>query len=126
MRVEYNINKVQDTSYPLAQYGLLDVHSPVAPGLTVEYSEDGVPWCKVKMTIPQHPSRSLWQPIEIDVVGHHLADTFEAAALEAINIFCDQHPDGEVLGVFGVHVRPLEVADEDLLKLRPATDAVGW
>jgi hypothetical protein len=35
MRVEYNINKVQDTSYPLAQYGLLDVHSPVAPGLTV-------------------------------------------------------------------------------------------
>jgi hypothetical protein len=45
------------------------------------------------MTIPQHPSRSLWQPIEIDVVGHCLADTFEAAALEAINIFCDQHPD---------------------------------
>jgi hypothetical protein len=35
MRVEYNINKVQDTSYPLAQYGLLDVQSPVAPGLTV-------------------------------------------------------------------------------------------
>jgi hypothetical protein len=34
MQVEYNINKVQDTSYPLAQYGLLDVHSPVAPGLT--------------------------------------------------------------------------------------------
>jgi hypothetical protein len=35
MQVEYNINKVQDTSYPLAQYGLLDVHRPVAPGLTV-------------------------------------------------------------------------------------------
>jgi hypothetical protein len=34
MRVEYNINKVQDMSYPLAQYGLLVVHSPVAPGLT--------------------------------------------------------------------------------------------
>jgi hypothetical protein len=34
MRVEYNINKVQDTSYPLAQYGLLDVHSLMAPGLT--------------------------------------------------------------------------------------------
>jgi hypothetical protein len=45
------------------------------------------------MTIPQHPSRSLWQPIEIDVVSHRLADTFEAAALEAINIFCDQHPN---------------------------------
>jgi hypothetical protein len=35
MRIEYNINKVQDTSYPLAQYGLLDVYSPVAPGLTL-------------------------------------------------------------------------------------------
>jgi hypothetical protein len=35
MRVEYNINKVQDTSYPLAQYGLFDVHSPVAPELFV-------------------------------------------------------------------------------------------
>jgi hypothetical protein len=35
MPVEYNINKVQDTSYPLAQYGLYDVHSPVAPGLTL-------------------------------------------------------------------------------------------
>jgi hypothetical protein len=34
MRVEYNINKVQNMSYPLAQYGLLDVRSPVAPGLT--------------------------------------------------------------------------------------------
>jgi hypothetical protein len=55
------------------------------------------------MTIPQHPSRSLWQPIEIDVVGHHLADTFEAAALEAINIFCDQHPNEVVrypIGLF--------------------------
>jgi hypothetical protein len=38
MRVEYNINKVQDMSYPLAQYGLLDVHSPVAPGLTMTSS----------------------------------------------------------------------------------------
>jgi hypothetical protein len=31
------------------------------------------------------------------VVGHRLADTFEAATLEAINIFCDQHAD-EVVG----------------------------
>jgi hypothetical protein len=57
------------------------------------------------MTIPQHPSQSLWQPIEIDVVGHRLADTFEAAALEAINIFCDQHPDevvGYPIGLFPV------------------------
>jgi hypothetical protein len=69
----------------------------------VEYSEEGVPRCRVKMTIPQHPSRSLWQLIEIDVVDHHLADTFEAAAPEAINIFCDQHPDevaGYPIGLF--------------------------
>jgi hypothetical protein len=39
----------------------------------------------------------MWQPIEIDVVGHRLTDTFEAAALEAINIFYDQHPN-EVVG----------------------------
>jgi hypothetical protein len=31
------------------------------------------------MTIPQHPFRSQWQPIE-------------TAALEAIHIFCNQHP----------------------------------
>jgi hypothetical protein len=37
------------------------------------------------------------------VVGHRLADTFEAAALEAINIFCDQHPNevaGYPIGLF--------------------------
>jgi hypothetical protein len=73
----------------------------------VEYSEKGVPQCRVKMTIPQHPSRSLWQPIEIDVVGHRLADTFEAAALEAINIFYDQHPDE----VFGYPIGLFLVAD---------------
>jgi hypothetical protein len=41
MRVEYNIDKVQDTSYPLSQYGLLDVHSPVAPGLTAHVRTRG-------------------------------------------------------------------------------------
>jgi hypothetical protein len=32
------------------------------------------------MTIPQHPFRSLWQPIETNVVGF-------------CNIFYDQHPE---------------------------------
>jgi hypothetical protein len=45
------------------------------------------------MTISQHPFRSLRQPIEINVVGFRLVDTIEAAALEAINNFCDQHPE---------------------------------
>jgi hypothetical protein len=44
------------------------------------------------MTIPQHPFHSPWQPIEVDVVGYHLVDTIETAALEAIYIFCNQHP----------------------------------
>jgi hypothetical protein len=32
----------------------------------------------------------------------------------------------EVPRVFEVHVRPLEISNEDLFELRPATDAVGW
>jgi hypothetical protein len=49
------------------------------------------------MTIPQHPFRSLWQPIVVDVVGYRLVNTFETAVLEAIHTFCDQHP-AEVAG----------------------------
>jgi hypothetical protein len=63
----------------------------------IEYGEEGVPRCRVKMTIPSHPTLSLWQPIEVNVVGHRLADTFEAAAMEAIRVFCDLHPE-EVAG----------------------------
>jgi hypothetical protein len=44
------------------------------------------------MTIPQHPFRSQWQLIEVDVVGYHLVNTIKTAALEAIHIFCNQHP----------------------------------
>jgi hypothetical protein len=43
------------------------------------------------LTIPQHPFRSQWHPIEVDVVGYRLVDTIETAALEAIHIFCNQH-----------------------------------
>jgi hypothetical protein len=44
------------------------------------------------MTIPQHPFRSQWQPIEVEMVGYRLVDTIETAALEAIKLFCNQHP----------------------------------
>ena len=44
------------------------------------------------MTIPQHPFRAHWQPIEIEAFGYRLADTVEAA-LEAITTFCEQHPN---------------------------------
>jgi hypothetical protein len=55
------------------------------------------------MTIPQHPFRSQWQPIEVDVVGYCLVDTIKTAALEAIHIFCNQHPmevAGHPIGLF--------------------------
>jgi hypothetical protein len=58
-----------------------------------EFVEAGVPRCRVKMTIPQHPSRYLWQPVTISTIGHRLMDTFESAALEAIHVFCDKHPE---------------------------------
>jgi hypothetical protein len=69
----------------------------------VEYREEDVHRCRVLMTIPQHPFRSQWQPIEVDVVGYRLVDTIETAALEAIHIFCDQHPmevAGYPIGLF--------------------------
>jgi hypothetical protein len=49
------------------------------------------------MNVPLHPTLSLWQPIEVNVIGHRVANTFETAAMEAIHIFCDQHPE-EVAG----------------------------
>jgi hypothetical protein len=66
----------------------------------VEYQEEGVRRYRVRMTIPQHPFRSQWQPIEVDVVGYRLADTIETAALEAIYLFCNQHP----MDVAGQHI----------------------
>jgi hypothetical protein len=55
------------------------------------------------MTIPQHPFRSQWYPIEVDVVGYRLVDTIKTAALEAIHISCNQHPmevAGYPIGLF--------------------------
>jgi hypothetical protein len=69
----------------------------------VEYQEEGVRRCRVRMTIPQHPFRSQWQPIEVDVVGYRIVDTIEGAALEAIYLFCNQHPRevvGQPIGLF--------------------------
>jgi hypothetical protein len=78
----------------------------------VEYDEEGIPRCRVKMTVPPHPTLSLWQPIEVNVIGHRLAETFEAAAMEAIRIFCNQHPEevvGHPIGLFpAIDSRDLE------------------
>jgi hypothetical protein len=69
----------------------------------VEYQEEGIYRARVKMTIPQHPHHSQWQPIEIEVMGYRIVDTIEGAALEAIYIFCNQHPRevaGQPIGLF--------------------------
>jgi hypothetical protein len=55
------------------------------------------------MTIPQHPFRSQWQPIEISMIGYQIVDTIEVTALEAIYAFCSQHPEevvGQPIGLF--------------------------
>jgi hypothetical protein len=43
---------------------------------------------RATVTVPQHPILE-WQSIEIEVVGYHLVDAFEAAALKAITTFCE-------------------------------------
>jgi hypothetical protein len=53
-----------------------------------EFIEVGVPRCRATVTVPQHPILE-WQSIEIEVVGYHLVDAFEAAALKAITTFCE-------------------------------------
>jgi hypothetical protein len=58
----------------------------------IEDLEEGVRRAHVRMTFPQHPSRSQRQPIEINMMGYQIVDTIEGAALEAIYAFCNQHP----------------------------------
>jgi hypothetical protein len=50
------------------------------------------------MTIPQHPFRSQWQPIEVDVMGYRIVDTLEGAhprevAGQPIGIFSTKDPN---------------------------------
>jgi hypothetical protein len=63
----------------------------------VEYQQEGIYRARVRMTIPQHPLRSQWQLIEVEVMGYRIVDTIEGATLEAIYVFCNQHPK-EVAG----------------------------
>jgi hypothetical protein len=69
----------------------------------VEYQEEGVHRARVRMTISQHPFRSQWQPIEVNMMGYRIVDTIEGAALEAIYLICNQHPEevaGQPIGLF--------------------------
>jgi hypothetical protein len=88
-------NALHWEGFPRLLWESLQIFGYDAPPLYdgYEFVEAGVPRCRVKMTIPQHPSRYLWQPVTICTIGHRLVDTFESAALEAIHIFCDKHPE---------------------------------
>jgi hypothetical protein len=88
-------NALHWEGFPRLLWESLQIFGYDAPPLYdgYEFVEAGVPRCRVKMTIPQHPSRYLWQPVTICTAGHRLVDTFESAALEAIHIFCDKHPE---------------------------------
>jgi hypothetical protein len=54
-----------------------------------EFMETGVRWCRVRMTIPQHPLNLAWLTIKTEVVGHRLIDSWEAAAMKALTSFSE-------------------------------------
>jgi hypothetical protein len=66
------------------------------------------------MTIPQHRLNPTWLAIEIDVVGHHLIDSWEAATMKAVTTFCEQHPLEVILAPAGLF---LAVSESDPLWL---------
>jgi hypothetical protein len=57
-----------------------------------EFMAMGIRRCHVHMTIPEHPLNPTWLAIETEVAGHHLIDSWEAAAMNALTTFCEQHP----------------------------------
>jgi hypothetical protein len=67
-----------------------------------EIMETGVRRCRVRMTILQHPLNPAWLAIETEVVGHHLIDLWEVAAIKALTTFCEQHPLEVILAPAGL------------------------
>jgi hypothetical protein len=52
-------------------YRYLNCHNTDPPQYdAMEYQEEGIYRARVRMTIPQHPHRSQWQLIEIEVMGY--------------------------------------------------------
>jgi hypothetical protein len=66
------------------------------------------------MTIPQHPLNLAWLAIKTKVVGHRLIDSWDAAAMMALTIFCEQHPLEVILAPSGLF---LAVSESDPLWL---------
>ena len=55
-----------------------------------EFHEMGVARCRVRMTHAPHPFPTHWASLELEVVGHRLVDTWELAAMKALNKFCEK------------------------------------
>jgi hypothetical protein len=54
------------------------------------------------MTLLPPPAHLEWPVLEIEAMGHHLADTWETAAMKALTTFCEQHPVEVTLAPIGL------------------------
>jgi len=67
-----------------------------------EFHEMGVARCRVRMTHAPHPFPAHWASLELEVVGHHLVDTWEIAAMTALNKFCEKNYAAVTLAPIGL------------------------
>jgi hypothetical protein len=58
----------------------------------METVQQGVPHCRVQVSVPLHPDHPEWAGLSTDVVSVQLLETLEVAALGVLNS-CAQHPD---------------------------------
>lgn len=56
-----------------------------------EYVENGTQRCEVHVTIPQTAEHPDWDPITVTAFGAEYADTYQAAARQALTLFCEKH-----------------------------------
>jgi len=64
--------------------------SPLYEGL--EFEEQGVPCCRVRVTVPPHPDHPEWPELTTKMLSFRLLEAIETAALRVLNAFCDHHP----------------------------------
>ena len=67
-----------------------------------EFHEMGVARCHVHMTHAPHPFPAHWASLELEVVGHRLVDTWEIAAMRALNKFCEKNYAAVTLAPIGL------------------------
>jgi len=67
-----------------------------------EFQEMGVARCRVRMTHAPHPFPAHRTSLELEVVGHHLLDTWELAAMKVLNKFCTGNHEATTLAPIGL------------------------